>query len=190
MEIIKLKKENLSGAISLVAKFIRQGKVLTCPTDTVYGLICDAKNKKAVAKIFKIKKRSWKKPLSLFVRDLKMAKEVAKIDKTQEKFLKDVWPGQAIVVLKVATKFPKGIISESGNVGLRIPDSFFLNNLLSVIGFPLAQTSANISGEPPTNNVKDVLKGPDLILDGGKLKSKKPSRVIDLTQKKPKIIRA
>src|SRR3990167_7963227 len=98
MEVIKVKRGNPKAIISLATKFIRQGKVIVCPTDTVYGLIGDAKNKKAVAKIFKIKKRSWQKPLSLFIEDLAMAKSVAKIDKVQEKFLKKVWPGQMIAL--------------------------------------------------------------------------------------------
>jgi len=70
---------------------LKKGKVIVCPTDTVYGLIADATNKKAVEKIFKIKKRPKNKPLPIFVRDLKMAKKLAEIDKNQEKFLKKVW---------------------------------------------------------------------------------------------------
>ncbi|MFH1894424.1 MAG: Sua5/YciO/YrdC/YwlC family protein, partial [Patescibacteria group bacterium] len=57
MEIVKLNNKNLKEAVRIAEKFIKNGKIVVCPTDTVYGLVCDAKNKKAVAKIFKIKKR-------------------------------------------------------------------------------------------------------------------------------------
>ena len=53
-----------------IIKLIKQGKVIVCPTDTVYGLIADATNKKAVEKIFKIKKRSLKNPVPIFVKDI------------------------------------------------------------------------------------------------------------------------
>jgi len=61
---------------------------LVCPTDTVYGLIADANNKKAIEKIFKIKKRSFRKQLSLFIKDFKTAEQLAVINKKQEKILK------------------------------------------------------------------------------------------------------
>ena len=67
MQIIKKEKINLKE----IVKMIKQGKVLVFPTDTVYGLVCDATNKKAVEKIFKIKKRSKKKPIPIFVKNLK-----------------------------------------------------------------------------------------------------------------------
>ena len=100
MIIIKVKQKNFKKILKIALESLREGKVLIFPTDTVYGLICDAENKLAIRKIFKIKKRSFQKPISIFVKDLKMAKKFAKINKSQEKFLKKVWPGKAIVVLK------------------------------------------------------------------------------------------
>lgn len=86
METIKASSRNLKKIIEIIEK----GGVVVCPTDTVYGLIADAKNKTAVKNIFKIKKRSLKKPLPIFIKDLKTAKGLAKIDKIQEKILKNL----------------------------------------------------------------------------------------------------
>ena len=72
---MKLTKKNFEKIIKIAEKSIKEGKVLICPTDTVYGLIADATNKKAVEKIFKIKKRPLKKPIPIFVKDIKMAKK-------------------------------------------------------------------------------------------------------------------
>jgi L-threonylcarbamoyladenylate synthase len=196
MKILKLDDKKLKETVKIAAEFIKEGKVIVCPTDTVYGLIADATNKKAVEKIFKIKKRNFQKSISLFVKSLEMAEKFAKINKTQDKFLKKVWPGQTIAVLKARGRLPKGIVSQKGKIGLRIPSYKVISYLLSVINSPLAQTSANISGKLPAGEIKEVLKQfqgrkylPDLILDGGKLKSKKPSQVVDLTGKKLKILR-
>lgn len=184
MKIIKISTENLREAI----KTIKKGGVVIFPTDTVYGLIADAKNKTAVKKIFKIKKRSFKKPLPVFIKDLKTAKGLAKINKKQEKILKKFWPGKITVILKARSiEFPKGIISKDKKIGLRIPDYKFLSLLLRKINYPLAETSANISGKKASTKIKEVLKQfekgrcqPDLVLDAGDLKISLPSTVVDL----------
>lgn len=179
MEIIK---PDLKKAV----RAIKKGMILACPTDTVYGLICGAGNKKAVRRIFLIKKRSKNKPLPIFVSNLAAAKILAKINKNQEKFLKKVWPGKTTVVLGA---------KKGGTIGLRVPKSKFIIDLIKRTG-PLAETSANISGQPPAKSVEDILRQfedrkrqPDLIIDGGKLKSLKPSKVIDLTGPGPIILR-
>ena len=184
MKIIKVSSKNLNEAV----KVIKKGGVVVFPTDTVYGLIADAKNKTAVKKIFKVKKRSFKKPLPVFVKDLKMAKGLVKIDKKQEKILKKCWPGKVTVILKAKlTKFPKGIISKDKKIGLRIPDYKFLNILLRKLNRPLAETSANISGKRASIKIKEVFKQferrryqPDLVFDGGNLRISLPSTVVDL----------
>src|ERR1700680_722151 len=88
--------QKLNKAISILKK----GGMIICPTDTVYGFLADASNKKAVEKIYKIKKRPKSKPLSIFVKDLKMAKELADIDRNTEIWLKKNWPGKVTAVLK------------------------------------------------------------------------------------------
>ena len=75
MEIVKVSLENLKKVVKIVIKSIKKDEVLVCPTDTVYGLLADATNKKVVEKVFKIKKRSKGKPILIFVKDLKMAKK-------------------------------------------------------------------------------------------------------------------
>jgi L-threonylcarbamoyladenylate synthase len=159
LEKRKISFKNLKLVIKKTAALIKKGGVIVCPTDTVYGLIADARNKKAVKKIFKIKKRKKEKPIPIFVKDLKMAKSLAIFDKTQEKFLKRVWPGKVTVILKAKNKkFPNGILSEDKKIGLRIPNYTLLNNLLKKLNFPLAETSANISGKPASTKIKEILK--------------------------------
>ena len=185
--------------INHIVKELKKGKVVICPTDTVYGLIADATNKKTVEKIFRIKKRSKNKALPIFVKDLKAAKKLAQIDKSQEKFLKKAWPGKVTAVLKRKTKKAKPRIygNDKKTIALRVPNYKLVLDLLKKINRPLTGTSANVSGKPIFNDIKDVLKQfknkkpkPDLIIDAGNLPKSKPSLVIDLTKKPPKILRA
>lgn len=195
MEILKPSSKSLNSAI----KILRNGGIVICPTDTVYGFLADASNKKAVAKIYKIKKRAKSKPLSLFVKDITMAKGLAEIDGRQLKTLKKYWPGKYTFILKrnytrkltAVKKSVYGISSDT--IALRIPKYKFLNDLLKKIDRPLVQTSVNISGESPflkmddiisTFNTKDIL-----FINGGNIKKGKPSRIIDLTHDKINILR-
>ena len=190
METIKLEQ----NIINKVVETIKKGGVVVFPTDTVYGFLADAKNKKAVNRIFKIKRRSKQKPLSVFVQDFKTAKSIALIDKNQKSFLKKSWPGKVTVVLKRKTGTKLYGIDRK-TIAVRIPKYKFLNDLLKKINKPLVQTSVNISGQLPLVRVKDMLGKfkedklqPDLIVDAGFLKNK-PSKIIDLTGKNEKILR-
>ncbi len=194
MEIFKLTKKNFGKITKIAEKSIKEGKILICPTDTVYGLIADATNKKAVKKIFQIKKRPLGKPVPVFVKDIKMAKKLAKIDKKQEEFLRKVWPGK--VTIRLRRKGNKKLYGvDKKTIALRIPKYKFLKILLEKLDFPLVQTSANISRKPPVINIKEALEmfdkkknKPALIIDGGVLENKQ-SKLIDLTTNPPKVLR-
>lgn len=188
MKIAVLSQIALNKAISALKK---EG-VIICPTDTIYGFLADATNKKAVDKIFKIKKRPRSKPLPIFVSGIKQAKEIAKINKDQEKFLKKRWPGKYTFILKRKPGI-KLFGVDKNTIALRIPKYKFLNDLLKKVNKPLVQTSVNISGKEPSNKIKDIIlefrKKDILIIDAGDLSKSKPSKIIDLTGCTQKTIR-
>lgn len=195
MRILKIKREKLKRIVEITAKAIKQGKVVVCPTDTVYGLLTDAANKKAVERLFKIKKRQKGKPIPIFVKDIKTAKKLAFIDEDQQKFLKKVWPGKITTVL---VKREKTKIFGIGlkTVAIRIPNYKLINILLEKLNRPLIGTSANISGKPASTKIQEVTAQftkrsikPDLVIDAGDIEKSNPSNIIDLTGKKPKILR-
>ncbi|TSC92407.1 MAG: tRNA threonylcarbamoyladenosine biosynthesis protein [Candidatus Berkelbacteria bacterium Licking1014_85] len=204
MQIIKINQKNFKEILKTTLKAIEQEKVIVCPTDTVYGLICDAKNKKAVEKLFKIKKRPKIKPIPIFIKDLRQAKTLAKINKKQESFLKSAWPGKVTAVLK-RTRLRQGYGGQrkiklygvdKKTIALRIPKYKLINKLLIIINSPLTGTSANISNQTPPIKIKEIINQfkkekfqPDLIIDAGNLPKNKPSTVIDLTVSPPKILR-
>ena len=217
MKIVKISSENLREVIKKAIKAIKKGNVLICPTDTVYGLVCDATDKKAVGKLFRIKKRQKTKPIPIFVKNIKMAKRLAFIDKKQEEFLKKVWPGKVTVVLK-RKKGIKIYGVDKNTIALRIPDYKLITDLFKTqhqskarcwtspvpkrsfwygeFNKPLAGTSANISGKPASIKIKEILKQfenqkiqADLVVDAGNLRESQSSTVIDLTNKKAEILR-
>lgn len=188
MIILPIKKQSSSEVVDKTLGTIKSGGVVVCPTDTVYGLVCDFSNKMAVKKVFQIKNRPRHKLLPVFVNGVKMAEKLAEINRKQEKTLGNVWPGAVTFILK----------SKKGGktIGLRMPKDKFILSVIKKLGRPLAETSANISEKPATTKIKEVLeyfKGeryqPDLILDAGDLKPAKPSQVVDLTGSKPRVLR-
>ena len=196
MRILKMNQKNFKEEVEMVTELIKEGKVIIFPTDTVYIPIADATNKKAVRKVFQIKQRSQKTPFPIFVKDIKMAKKLARIDKKQEKFLNTVWPGKTTVVLKRQKAKTKLYGVAKDTIALRIPDFKPVNFLSEKLKIPLVGTSANISGKPASGNLKEILSQfrnkeyqPDLVIDAGNLPKSKPSTVLDLTTFPPKVLR-
>ncbi len=198
MRIIEISFKNLNQVAEEIVRLIRKGGIIVYPTDTIYGLIADATNGKAVKKVLEIKKRRSRKPLPIFVKDVKIAKALAQIDREQQKFLTKIWPGEVTVVLKRREDcgLPKILFGKTKTIGLRIPKHKLVNILLEKINKPLVGTSANISGRPGSTKIKKVLTQfknkryqPDLVIDAGNLKLSKPSTVVDLTGSNPRILR-
>ncbi len=186
MEIIK---QSLSAAAEAAA-LLKKGEVIICPTDTVYGFLADATNKKAVGKIYKIKKRPRSKPLPVFVKNLAMAKEIAMIDARQAKIFVKFWPGKYTFILKRKPGVKLyGMAKDT--IAIRIPKHAFLQKLLKKVNRPLVQTSVNISAQEPLKNIEQIIatfgknRLVGLIIDTGALKGTKPSKVIDFTSIKP-----
>lgn len=195
MRIVEFSERNIAKLVLLARDALKKGKVLVCPTDTIYGFVADAQNPKAIEKIFRIKRRRKEKPLGLFVKDLAMAKRVARVRPLQEKFLRRVWPGKVTAVLQVKKQFPEGVGTKE-TIGMRVPKYHFLALLFKKFNHALAQTSVNISDAPPLHRVQDMVRvfgrqkwKPDLIFDAGKLPFCRPSRVVDMTGEKTKILR-
>jgi L-threonylcarbamoyladenylate synthase len=189
MKIIKINLNKLDKKIlNTCSDIIKDGGVCIVPTDTVYGLIADATNREAIEKIFKIKKRDFKKRMGIFIGDKTDAKKYVKISKEQENLLES--HTTLILPLKKALPYQKDTL------GIRLPASELLLQLLNKLKKPLVQTSANLTGEPIHNDINKIVSifkrqeyKPDLILDAGKILLKKPSRVINLTKDTPKVIR-
>ncbi len=188
--------KDYSDVIREAVNILNYGGTIIYPTDTLYGLGANALNEIAVRKIFRIKNRDLSKPLPMIVRDYSWVKELADIKPCYEEIIKKVWPGKVTVVLPKKDIVLGALTAELNSVGIRIPDYVFTDQLLAKFGYPLTSTSANISGQEPTNDINKIIEvfskstaKPDLIIDAGILPKSDPSMIVDLTGDKPKVLR-
>ncbi|WP_439881913.1 L-threonylcarbamoyladenylate synthase [Pontibacter sp. MBLB2868] len=132
------------------------GNVILYPTDTVWGIGCDAENEQAVKKIFEIKERAESKSVILLMADLDMLRRYVKeVPAALEKLI-DEQQRPTTFVLSGAQNLPKQVIAEDGSIAVRLTKEEFCHRLIRQVGRPLVSTSANISGEPAPASFKDV----------------------------------
>jgi len=152
--------------INEAVKVLREGGVVLYPTDTVWGIGCDATNEQAVSKVFEIKKRSGAKSLVLLACDMDMvAKHVKEIPNIAIDLV-EVNDAPMTIVYPGAQYLAPNVIAEDGSVGFRIPcvdeeetrlvGGAFCRELVRRLRKPLVSTSANISGEPTPEDFRDI----------------------------------
>jgi len=171
-------------------KALKRGGLVIYPTDTLYGLGCNALDKSAVERLSKAKRRPASNPLPIAVNGIEMMKQYAEISDTAERLVKAFLPGALTVVLK-KKNLPDILTAGLPEVGIRIPKSDIALRLVELLGVPITATSANISGNAPPVSAEEAasqIREADIVLDGGRLGKGVPSTVIDLTGK-PKILR-
>lgn len=190
-------KQNQSEVINTTFNILKRGGLVIFPSDTVYGLLVDATNEKAVDKLIQFKNRPPGKAISVFVSDFKMLKENTHVNKNQETILQTLLPGPFTIILSSKHKVIKKLESEEGTLGIRLPEHQLINKLMQKFKKPVTATSANLSGRPVHYSIDSLLKELpknkidliDLVIDGGKLPRNKPSTIIDLTKPNIKILR-
>ena len=175
-------EEIIPGAIEALKK----GGVILYPTDTVWGLGCDATIEAAVAKVFAIKRRSEAKSLVLLAADLDMVARYVREIPSIAIDLVEVNDAPMTIVYPGAQGLAPNVVAEDGSVGIRIPRNDFCINLLRKFRKPLVSTSANISGEPSPKMFRDIseeIRGAvDFIVPARLAKDStgKPSQIIKL----------
>jgi L-threonylcarbamoyladenylate synthase len=164
---------------------IRAGGIVVYPTDTLYGMGCDATSEAAVKKLRALKRRDSAKPLSIIVSDFAMLSLYCKLTPSQEKITQELLPGPYTFILPLKHMLP---ISGSLEAGVRVPEHAFMRAVCKALNLPVVSTSANLSGEPDAAELagvsRSILEGADLAIDGGPCKYAKGSTVIDLIRMK------
>ena len=200
MKTIKINKNNFTKIdVDFIVAELRRGKVVVLPTDTIYGLHSVATNKKAIEKIYKIKRLSKKHPLLVLVKSYCMLHNYAFVSKKQEQYIRSIWPPTTRLaqdknylykkkpttfILKAREKLPKEIRGKDNSLAFRLPKDDFLIKIIIRLNIPLISTSFNISGEEYNENFllkfKEFSLNPDIIVDSGKSKNIKGSRIINI----------
>ena len=137
----------IDTSVAAALEVLKKGGVILYPTDTVWGIGCDATNEAAVERVFKIKRRSGAKSLVLLACDLDMvAKHVRQIPSIAIDLV-EVNDAPMTIIYPGAQYLAPNVVAEDGSVGIRIPDNEFCVQLVRRLRRPLVSTSANISGE-------------------------------------------
>jgi L-threonylcarbamoyladenylate synthase len=137
---------------------LRKGGIILYPTDTIWGLGCDATNPAAVEKIFKIKSRSENKSLLILVNGEQMLERYVKDIPEIAYELTGVSDGPLTIIYPAGRNLAPGVCSEDGSVGIRICRDEFCSGLISRFRKPVVTTSANFSGKPSPENFSDIEK--------------------------------
>lgn len=180
---------NDKNAVSEAVRVLGGGGLVVYPTETLYGIGADATNQKAVNKLTEYKNRPFGKPYSIAVTDISMAEKYVQLNKTARDFYEKFLPGPLTVVSKGKHVLAKGVESEDGTLGVRIPNYKLVIDIVRKFGKPITSTSANASYKKRSYSVSDILdnlsekqkKLIDLIIDAGALPPNEPSTVIDTT---------
>ncbi len=195
-KILKLEHdmEKMAKVIDQCVGVIQKGGIFTFPTETSYGLGCDATNDKAVKRIYEAKDREAFKPFPVVVSDLRMAEEYFELNDNARKLIKAFMPGPLSVVLdKKPGKMPDEFWPREIGVAFRIPGKDFVRIMVQEAGVPLVATSANLSGKMPIyrfDDIKQTFNGRvELMVDSGNLPPIRPSTIIDLRDKMPIVVR-
>ncbi len=146
----------LQSEINNSLSILNNGQILLYPTDTVWGLGCDASDENAVARIFRIKQRAESKSLIILVDSIEMLeKYVEKIPEKVKSILKNP-QRPTTVIYKNPKNLAKNVIAADNTVAIRIVHEEFCNNLIQQFGKPIVSTSANISGMLTPGAFKEI----------------------------------
>ena len=161
-----------------VVSDILEGKIFIYPTDTIYGIGCNALDESAVKKIRDIKKRDKNKPLSVIAPSFEWIRKHCVVDFDIKKYL----PGPYTLILKKKDPDFLKHVSETDSLGIRIPDCEFSEKVKKA-KTPFITTSVNLSGEPFAVSIKDVpveIKSKvDRVVDAGELNGKPSALIIN-----------
>jgi len=187
-------KAEVEGSLAEALAVLKGGGLVAYPSDTVYGLGAAASDEGAVARAFAVKGRLSEKALPLLLADVEdMAPLCAEVPPIAKLLTERFWPGPLTVVLRRSPSFQSPALGGGDSVALRVPDHFFLRQLIRALGEPITGTSANRSGRPSCRTAREVQRqlgnAVDLIIDGGSSRVGQESTVVDITLDHPKIVR-
>jgi tRNA threonylcarbamoyl adenosine modification protein (Sua5/YciO/YrdC/YwlC family) len=178
--------------IRRVVEVLGNGGIIAYPTDTVYGFGCSLYQKKAIERIYLIKRSEKNRPFSFICADLKDISLYCQVTNYAYKIMKRLLPGPYTFVLEGTRLVPKIMLTKRKTAGIRVPNNPICLALVKELGHPIITTSAKLSdGEAlydPADIDRHLGKSLDLVIDGGMLVSE-PSSVIDLTGDTPRILR-
>ena len=183
------------ATIGRAAALLRAGVVVAYPTDTLYGLAADPASVRAVEQLYRMKGRLVDQAIPLIAADLSQVERCAgSFPRTLRRLGERFWPGPLTLVVPAWPGLATGLDGGSGTVAVRVPAHEVARALARAFGGPITSTSANRSGQPPSNSptaVRDAFGAAlEAMLDGGLSPGGPPSTIVDARGERPRLIRA
>ena len=194
-EVLKISPDKPESAqIAKAVNTLETGGVIAYPTETFYGLGVDGRNDKAIEKIFRIKGRNFKNPISVIIGDEKsLVNLVEDIPEISLQLMKYFWPGPLTIVFKASANVSPLLTAGTGKIGIRISSHPVAAALSKAFAHPITATSANVSGATECSSAAEVFHcigdRIDVVIDGGQTPGKAGSTIIDVTTFPPVILR-
>ena len=178
--------------IRKAADSLQNGGIIAYPTDTYYGIGCDILNKKAIERVYKLKRRPKHKPFSFICSDLKNISQYAQVTNYAYKTMKRLLPGPYTFILEGSQLVPKIMLTKRKTAGIRVPDHTICLAVVRELGHPVISTSATDPDGAILESAVAIEErlghALDLVIEGGPIVSK-PSSVVSLIGDIPEIIR-
>lgn len=177
-----------------VIDILKDNGIVIFPTETVYGIGGNALSNEVADRIYEIKQRPRDKAINILVSSKEDIEKYANIRSNIEReIIEKYMPGPITLILEKKDDFGKSFTANNDTIGVRIPDSIIVQEILKRIDFPLIAPSANISGNPSGVEVSEIIKDfdgkVDAIIDGGRAKLALASTIVKVENEEIKILR-
>ena len=194
-QVLKIDRQRPDeSVIAEASSILGAGGVVAYPTETFYGLGADGQIEDAIKRIFVIKGRSFKNPISVIIGN---AKDVRGLVEEMPQFalylMEQFWPGALTIIFKASPDVSALLTAGTGKIGIRLSSHPVATALDNELGHPVTATSANLSGKLECTSADEVIQGIgsqiDAVMDGGKTPGGSGSTIIDVTTDPPVIVR-
>ena len=173
---------------------IENDGIVIFPTDTVYDIACNCYCERAIDKLYEVKQKAKYKPMTILTDSAEeIFKIVSKVTQKEKELIKKYMPGPLTIVFDKKEGVPNNLTAGLDTIGIRIPNSKIALTILKNLPYPLAITSANMSGKKDGVEISDFINDfdgkVDIIIDGGKTKLQNPSTIVRVENDNIEIIR-
>jgi len=146
----------MTEEVHRAAEYIDSGAVILYPTDTIWGIGCDATNAAAVDRIYRIKQRSDSKSMLVLMNEIQMLEDYLSRVPDQTYNILNSAQKPTTIIFPGARNLAKNLLAEDGSVGIRLSSDPFCQQVIELTGLPLVSTSANISGRPSPSLFSEI----------------------------------
>lgn len=176
-----------------VVSALKSGEVIAYPTDTVYGLGCDLMNKRAIDRLYEVKRMERTHHLAFICPDLSSIARYAIVENHQYRILRRYLPGPYCFILEATREVPRLVQTKRKTIGIRVPDHAVIRAVAESLGSPIISTTAQQPGaeqpELDPREIDECFKGIGLVIDTNEPGGLTPTTVVDLTKNPPELVR-